>query len=117
MKGQFFPLNLLIVNFLNVRIVVHVGKVPDLTPGSICGSMCKRIQELEKRPGSSFIAIFDRALELGIISRRRVYYEAMKYERNRRSSSGSLLGFSKFSNSTAAEDVKSIEVIARDIYL
>jgi pimeloyl-ACP methyl ester carboxylesterase len=74
-----------------------------------CEGMFKRIQELEKRPGSSFIAIFDRALELGILSRRRVYYEAMKYGRNRRSSSGSLLGFSKFSNSTAAEDVKSIE--------
>lgn len=91
-------------------MVSHVEKVPDLTHASICGRMYEHIQELEKRPGSSFRAIFNRSLELGTLSRRRVYYEMMKYERDGGGGHVSPLGLSTFTTS-AAEDVKSIEVI------
>jgi hypothetical protein len=74
--------------------------------------MYEQIQELEKRPGSSFRAIFNKALELGTLSRRRVYYEVMKYEQERGGGHFSPFGLSAFTASAAVEDVKSIEVIS-----
>lgn len=79
--------------------------------------MYEQIQELERRPGASFRAIFNRALELGILSRRRVHYEAMKYERGRGGGHVSPFGLSTSTASAAVEDVKSIEVILRTKYL
>jgi len=73
--------------------------------------MYEHIQELERRPGSSFRAIFNRALELGTLSRRRVYHEVMKYERDRGGGHVSPFGMSTFTASAAVEDIKSIEVI------
>ncbi|XP_024379192.1 uncharacterized protein [Physcomitrium patens] len=71
--------------------------------------MYEHIQELEKRPGASFRAIFNRALELGTLSRRRVYYEVMKCERERGGGLISPFGLSTFTASAALQDVKSIE--------
>jgi len=92
-------------------MIFRVEKVPHLTHAGICGRMYELIQEHEKRPGSSFRAIFNRALELGTLSRRRVYYEVMQYELDRGGRHVSPLGLSTFTASVAAEAVKSIEVI------
>lgn len=81
--------------------------------GSVHSRMYEHIQELEKRPGASFRAIFNRALELGTLSRRRVYYEVMKCERERGGGLISPFGLSTFTASAALQDVKSIEVIIR----
>ncbi|KAG0610929.1 hypothetical protein M758_7G102300 [Ceratodon purpureus] len=71
--------------------------------------MYEQIQELKERPGASFRAIFNRALELGTLSRRRVYYEVMNYERERGRGYASPFGSSVLTTSAAVEDVKSIE--------
>lgn len=76
---------------------------------AIC-RMYQHIMKLENRPGASFRAIFNRALELGTLSRRRVYHEAIKYERERNGGRLSPFGLSSFTAAAAIEDVKSIEV-------
>lgn len=73
--------------------------------------------DLEKRPGASFRAIFKYALMLGTLSHRRVYFEALKYEKERGGGHISPFGFSTFTAATAVTDVKSIEVPGCDTIL
>lgn len=43
----------------------------------------EKLRNAKSRVGASFGALFGPALHLGIISRRRVYYESIKYEKER----------------------------------
>ncbi|KAH9607456.1 hypothetical protein KSS87_019353 [Heliosperma pusillum] len=54
----------------------------------------QRLRETESRTGASFLALFGSALQLGIISRRRVHYEAIKYEKERNGGFLSPFGYS-----------------------
>ncbi|XP_073064375.1 uncharacterized protein [Primulina eburnea] len=53
-----------------------------------------KLRQAEKREGASFQVLFGSALLLGIISRRRVYHEAVKYENERNGGFSSPFGYS-----------------------
>ncbi|MCO5548436.1 hypothetical protein L7F22_001892 [Adiantum nelumboides] len=59
--------------------------------------------------GSSFRTLFANSLALGTLSRRRVYYEAFEYEKDRNGGWSSPFGFSTFTAKAAVDDVKSSE--------
>ncbi|KAK4375043.1 hypothetical protein RND71_005720 [Anisodus tanguticus] len=63
----------------------------------------------ETREGASFGALFGSALLLGIISRRRVYYEAIEYEKERNAGFVSPFGYSAKTVAAAVDTVCSIE--------
>ncbi|KAF6152606.1 hypothetical protein GIB67_013053 [Kingdonia uniflora] len=69
----------------------------------------EKLRVTESRYGASFGALFGSAIFLGIVSRRRVYYEAIKYERDRNAGFLSPFGFSASSVATAADTVCSME--------
>jgi hypothetical protein len=71
----------------------------------------EHIWNMEKKPGASFRALFGSTLALGTLSRRRVLYEALKYEKERNGGRLSPFGFSTFTVAAAVGDVKSIEVV------
>jgi hypothetical protein len=56
--------------------------------------MYSLVRELEARPLTSFPAIFGEALSVGWLSRRRVYHEALQYEKDRSGGRMSPFGFS-----------------------
>jgi len=64
----------------------------------------------ESRRGASFAGLFGTALYLGAISRRRVQYEAIKYERDRNGGFLSPFGYSAVTVAAAVETVCSMEV-------
>ncbi|CAI9771843.1 unnamed protein product [Fraxinus pennsylvanica] len=66
-------------------------------------------REAESREGASFHALFGSALLLGIISTRRVYYEAIKYETDRNGGFLSPFGYSTTTASAAIDTVSSME--------
>ncbi|CAI9092073.1 OLC1v1027220C1 [Oldenlandia corymbosa var. corymbosa] len=68
-----------------------------------------KLCEAETREGASFGALFGPALQLGIISRRRVYYEAIKYEKERNGGFLSPFGYSAATISAAIDTVCSME--------
>lgn len=68
-----------------------------------------RIREAESRDGASFYALFGPALSLGILSRRRVYYEAIKYEKERNAGFLSPFGYSASTVAAAVDAVCSME--------
>ncbi|OVA14546.1 DNA photolyase [Macleaya cordata] len=69
----------------------------------------EKLRNAESRSGASFRALFGSALFLGIISRRRVYYEAIKYERERNAGFLSPFGYSAATIAAAADTVCSME--------
>ncbi|GAQ88572.1 DNA photolyase [Klebsormidium nitens] len=69
--------------------------------------MYSLVRELEARPLTSFPAIFGEALAAGWLSRRRVYAEALRYERDR---SGGRLSPFGFSALTAEAAVRTAEL-------
>jgi hypothetical protein len=69
----------------------------------------EHIWDMEKKPGASFRALFGSTLALGTLSRRRVLYEALKYEKERNGGRLSPFGFSTFTVAAAVGDIKSIE--------
>lgn len=69
----------------------------------------EKLRNAESREGASFIALFGSALYLGIISRRRVYYEALKYEKERNAGFLSPFGYSTAAIAAAADAVISME--------
>lgn len=66
--------------------------------------------EAETRKGASFHALFGSALLLGIISTRRVYYEAIKYEKDRNGGFLSPFAYSTTTAAAAIDTVSSVEV-------
>ncbi|KAF8379290.1 hypothetical protein HHK36_028723 [Tetracentron sinense] len=69
----------------------------------------EKLRNAEDRSGASFGALFGSALCLGIISRRRIYYEAIKYERERNAGFLSPFGYSAATVAAAADTVCSME--------
>ncbi|XP_027186317.1 uncharacterized protein [Cicer arietinum] len=69
----------------------------------------ERLRASESRNGASFISLFGPALSLGIISRRRVHYEAIKYEKERNGGFLSPFGYSAATIAAAVEAVCSKE--------
>ncbi|KAL0907838.1 hypothetical protein M5K25_022281 [Dendrobium thyrsiflorum] len=63
----------------------------------------------ESRNGASFGAIFGASLYFGTISRRRIHYEAIKYEKERNAGFLSPFGYSSPTVATAIETVCSME--------
>lgn len=70
----------------------------------------EKLRNAESRKGASFNALFGYALYLGIISRRRVHYEAIKYERERNAGFLSPFGYSAATVAAAIHGVSSMEV-------
>ncbi|XP_042378761.1 uncharacterized protein LOC121971517 isoform X2 [Zingiber officinale] len=68
-----------------------------------------KLRNTESRKGASFRALFGSALYLGIISRRRVYYEAIKYEKERNAGFLSPFGYSAPTVAAAIDAVCSME--------
>lgn len=68
-----------------------------------------KLRVAESRRGASFAVLFGSALYLGIISRRRVHYEAIKYERERNGGFLSPFGYSAATVAAAIETVCSME--------
>ncbi|KAL3524178.1 hypothetical protein ACH5RR_017012 [Cinchona calisaya] len=69
----------------------------------------EKLREAESREGASFGALFGSALLLGIISRRRVYYEAIKYEKERNGGFLSPFGYSAITVAAAVNSICSME--------
>ncbi|XP_031265865.1 uncharacterized protein LOC116124296 isoform X2 [Pistacia vera] len=69
----------------------------------------ERLRNAESRDGASFFTLFGPALCLGIISRRRVHYEAIKYEKERNAGFLSPFGYSAVTVAAAADAVCSME--------
>ncbi|XP_045832181.1 uncharacterized protein LOC123923534 isoform X1 [Trifolium pratense] len=68
-----------------------------------------KLRASESRNGASFNALFGPALSLGIISRRRVHYEAIKYEKERNGGFLPPFGYSTATIEAAVEAVFSKE--------
>lgn len=79
--------------------------------GVICCRVHERLCNAESRDGASFFALFGPALCLGIISRRRVHYEVIKYEKERNAGFLSPFGYSAATVAAAADAVCSMEVL------
>ncbi|TYI53173.1 hypothetical protein E1A91_D12G300300v1 [Gossypium mustelinum] len=77
----------------------------------------ERLRNAETREGASFTSLFGPALCLGIISRRRVHYEAIKYEKERNAGFLSPFGYSAASVAAAADAVCSMELILGAVVL
>lgn len=69
----------------------------------------ERVRNAEAREGASFIKLFGPSLSLGIVSRRRVHYEAIKYEKERNAGFLSPFGYSAVSAAAAVDAVCSME--------
>ncbi|KDP22400.1 hypothetical protein JCGZ_26231 [Jatropha curcas] len=69
----------------------------------------QRLRDAERRDGASFLTLFGPALCLGVISRRRVYYETLKYEKERNAGFLSPFGYSTTTVAAAADAVCSME--------
>ncbi|KAH9678294.1 photolyase/cryptochrome alpha/beta domain-containing protein [Citrus sinensis] len=69
----------------------------------------EKLCNAESRDGASFATLFGPALCLGIISRRRVHYEAIKYEKERNTGFLSPFGYSAATVAAAADAVCSME--------
>ncbi|CAK7337075.1 unnamed protein product [Dovyalis caffra] len=69
----------------------------------------EKLRNAEIRNGASFFVLFGPALCLGIISRRRVYYESIKYEKERNAGFLSPFGYSTAPVSASADAVCSME--------
>ncbi|XP_058085009.1 uncharacterized protein LOC131232641 [Magnolia sinica] len=69
----------------------------------------EKLRRAESRDGASFRALFGSALYLGIISRRRVHYEAIKYEKERNAGFLSPFGYSAATVAAAVDGVSSME--------
>ncbi|KAF9668248.1 hypothetical protein SADUNF_Sadunf15G0109300 [Salix dunnii] len=69
----------------------------------------EKLRTAEIRDGASFVALFVPALCLGIISRRRVYHESIKYEKERNAGFLSPFGYSTATVSASVDAVCSME--------
>ncbi|XP_059666983.1 uncharacterized protein LOC132312581 isoform X2 [Cornus florida] len=69
----------------------------------------EKLLSVESREGASFGTLFGPALCLGIISRRRVHYEAIKYEKERNAGFLSPFGYSAATVTAAVDTICSME--------
>ncbi|KAK3040099.1 hypothetical protein RJ639_027825 [Escallonia herrerae] len=92
---------LLLPKLPNIKIDVALGKFLRIH---------EKLRNAESREGASFGTLFGSALHLGILSRRRVFYEAIKYEKERNAGFLSPFGYSAATVAAAADTVRSMEV-------
>ncbi|KAK9059664.1 hypothetical protein SSX86_020368 [Deinandra increscens subsp. villosa] len=69
----------------------------------------ERLRMAESREGASFGLLFGPVLQLGVVSRRRVYNEAIQYEKDRNGGFLSPFGYSSFTIASVADHVCSRE--------
>lgn len=69
----------------------------------------QKLRETETKTGASFHALFGPALQLGIVSRRRVYFDAIKYEKERNAGFLSPFGHSTVTVAATIDNVCSME--------
>ncbi|XVF09684.1 hypothetical protein REPUB_Repub07fG0116100 [Reevesia pubescens] len=69
----------------------------------------ERLRDAETRDGASFASLFGPSLCLGIVSKRRVHYEAITYEKERNAGFLSPFGYSAATVAAAARAVCSME--------
>jgi hypothetical protein len=65
----------------------------------------------ETRDGASFYTLFGPAIQLGVISRRRVYHETIQYERDRNAGFLSPFGYSTPTVTSGVDAICSLEVL------
>ncbi|KAG8057541.1 hypothetical protein GUJ93_ZPchr0002g24229 [Zizania palustris] len=68
-----------------------------------------KVRLTETRDGASFCTLFGTALQLGVLSRRRVYHEAIQYERDRNAGFISPFGYSTPTVTAAVDAICSME--------
>ncbi|KAL8224024.1 hypothetical protein R6Q57_019499 [Mikania cordata] len=71
--------------------------------------MHERLRNAETREGASFGILFGPVLQLGVVSRRRLYNETIKYEKDRNGGFLSPFGYSSFTIASVADHVCSRE--------
>ncbi|KAK9143313.1 hypothetical protein Syun_012713 [Stephania yunnanensis] len=79
------------------------------TPRDDWQELHDKLRIAESRTGAAFYPLFGPALSLGIISRRMVHYEAVKYEKERNGGFLSPLGYSASTVASAVDAVCSME--------
>ncbi|KAK9147956.1 hypothetical protein Scep_006713 [Stephania cephalantha] len=79
------------------------------TPRDDWQELHDKLRIAESRTGAAFYPLFGPALSLGIISRRMVHYEAVKYEKERNGGFLSPLGYSASTVAAAVDAVCSME--------
>ncbi|XP_062198763.1 uncharacterized protein LOC133901398 isoform X2 [Phragmites australis] len=68
-----------------------------------------KVRLAETRDGASFYSLFGTAIQLGVISRRRVYHEAIQYEKDRNAGFLSPFGYSTPTVTAAVDAIYSME--------
>ncbi|KAM0873780.1 hypothetical protein ACQ4PT_037850 [Festuca glaucescens] len=68
-----------------------------------------KVRFAETRDGASFYTLFGPAIQLGVISRRRVYHETIQYERDRNAGFLSPFGYSTPTVTSAVDAICSLE--------
>ncbi|KQJ91197.1 uncharacterized protein LOC100826912 isoform X3 [Brachypodium distachyon] len=68
-----------------------------------------KVRFAETRDGASFYTLFGAAIQLGVISRRRVYHETIQYERDRNAGFLSPFGYSTPTVTSAVDAICSLE--------
>ncbi|KAM0902226.1 hypothetical protein ACQ4PT_019454 [Festuca glaucescens] len=68
-----------------------------------------KVRFAETRDGASFFTLFGPAIQLGVISRRRVYHETIQYERDRNAGFVSPFGYSTPTVTSAVDAICSLE--------
>ena len=71
----------------------------------------QKLRDAEIRAGASFGTLFGFSLQLGIVSSRRVFFEAIKYEKERNAGFLSPFGYSTATVAAAINAVCSSEVL------
>lgn len=90
---------------------VRISKPKFTLKGNSSGRVHERVRNAESREGASFGKLFGPAISLGIVSRRRVHYEAIEYEKERNGGFLSPFGYSTISAAAAIDAVNSMEVL------
>jgi hypothetical protein len=90
-----------------IKILVIFSGRSNLTP--IC-RLHDKVRLAETMDGASFYTLFGTAIQLGVISRRRVYHEAIQYEKDRNAGFLSPFGYSTPTVTAAVDAICSMEV-------
>lgn len=77
----------------------------------LCTRLHDKVRVAETRDGASFYTLFGTAIQLGVISRRRVYHEAIQYEKDRNAGFLSPFGYSTPTVTAAVDAISSMEVL------
>jgi hypothetical protein len=96
-----------------IKILVIFSGRSNLTP--VC-RLHDKVRLAETMDGASFYTLFDTAIQLGVISRRRVYHEAIQYEKDRNAGFLSPFGYSTPTVTAAVDAICSMEVFYFNLF-